>query len=245
MQDFTNFNPNQQPGSFAVVSENSEAAFFQRVYAWMFAALGVTALVGFLMSRVEPWVYFLLTSPLLVWLAVAMLPVGMAFYLRTKVESMSPGAVKGWLMAIAAGFGATTLTVCFALYKGPAFITAFVCAASIFGAMAVYGLVTKRSLQAWGSFLLMGVVGLLVAMGLNLFLQNGPLDYVICIVGVIVFAGLTAYDHQKLRVMYFSATSEGADEDTLVRYGLMGSLALYIDFLNLFVFLLRLVGHDD
>ena len=243
MQDFTNFNPNQQPTSFTVASETSEAVFFQRVYAWMFIALGVTAGLGFALSSSQAWLRFIASSP--IFYVIALAPLGFAFFLSAKLETLSTTAIKGILLTIAACFGATTLAVCFVVYPSTALIKAFVCAAGIYGAMAVYGLVTKRSLQAMGGFLLMGVVGLIIASVVNIFVKSGPMDFVICVIGVLLFAGLTAYDHQKLRVMFFSASQAGAGEETLVRYGLMGSLTLYLDFLNLFLFLLRLFGRGD
>lgn len=244
MQDFTNFNPNRQPQSYAVARASSEAAFFHRVYAWMFIAMAVTAGLGFVLSNSVAWLTLLSKGGVAFWL-IALAPLGFAFYLGSKFETLSTGAIKGFLLAIAACFGATTLTVCFVAYPSTALIKAFVCAAGIYGAMAVYGLVTKRSLQAMGGFLMMGLVGLIIASVVNWFVQSGPMDFVICVIGVLLFSALTAYDHQKLRVMFFSATEAGAEEETLVRYALMGSLTLYLDFLNLFLFLLRLFGRSN
>lgn len=244
MQDFTNYNPNRKPQSYAVASESSEAAFFQRVYAWMFIAMAVTAGLGFVLSNSVAWLTMLSKGGPIFWL-LALAPFGLAIFLGSKYETLSTGAIKGLLLAIAACFGATTLTVCFVVYPSTALVKAFVCAAGIYGAMAAYGLVTKRSLQSMSGFLMMGLVGLIIASVINWFTQSSSMDFVICVIGVLLFSALTAYDHQKLRVMFFSATQAGAEEETLVRYSLMGSLTLYLDFLNLFLFLLRLFGRSN
>ncbi|MDL2259894.1 Bax inhibitor-1/YccA family protein [Deltaproteobacteria bacterium OttesenSCG-928-K17] len=244
MQDFTNYSPNtQNSGALAQDAIRSEAAFFQKTYAWMFAALAVTTGVAFVLSSSNAWLNFLRQGGFAYW-AVALLPLGLAWYVGSKVESLAPSAIAGFLLAIGASFG-LTLSVVFVIYPTAALVKAFICTAGIYGAMAVYGMVTKRSLQAMGSFLFMGLVGLIIASIVNLFIKSGPMDFVICVIGVLLFSALTAYDHQKLRVMHFSAVSVGADNDTLARYALMGSLTLYLDFLNLFLFLLRIIGRAD
>lgn len=244
MQDFTNFNPNvPNQGSASQMALTAEAVFFQRVYAWMFIALAVTAGLGWILSTSQAWLQMMLNVGAVRWI-VALAPLGLTLYLSARLPHLSTNAIRGFLLAIAAFFGAT-LSIIFLVYPAPVLIKAFVCTAGIYGAMAAYGLVTKRSLQAMGSFLYMGVWGLIIASVVNIFVNSGPMDFVICIIGVLIFSGLTAYDHQKLRVMHFAAVKDGAGDDQLNRYALMGSLTLYLDFINLFLFLLRLFGRGN
>lgn len=244
MQDFTNFNPNvQNRGSASELALTAEAVFFQKVYAWMFVALLVTAGLGWVLASSQAWWQLMYNVGAVKWI-VALAPLGLALYLSARLEHLSAGAIRGFLLAIAAFFGAT-LSICFVIYPSAALIKAFVCTAGIYGAMAAYGLLTKRSLQAMGGFLYMAVWGLIIASVVNIFINSGPMDFVICVIGVLVFSGLTAYDHQKLRVLHFSAVRDGASNDQLTRFALMGSLTLYLDFINLFLFLLRLFGRGN
>jgi len=245
MQDFTNFNPNvQNQGNTSGLALTGEAVFFQKVYAWMFVALLVTAGLGWVLSTSETWLRLMINVGLVRW-GVALAPLILTLYLSARLEHLSSTAIRGFLLAIAAFFGCT-LSIVFLVYPTAALVKAFVCTAGIYGAMAAYGLVTKRSLQAMGSFLYMGVWGLVIASLINIFFVNsGPMDFVICVIGVLIFAGLTAYDHQKLRVLHFSAVRGGASDEDLTRFALMGSLSLYLDFINLFLFLLRLFGRGN
>lgn len=244
MQDFTNFNPNaQNRGNASELALTAEAVFFQKVYAWMFMALLLTAGLGWMLSTSQAWLQLMLNVGLVRW-GVALAPLILTLYLSARLAHLSSTAIRGFLLAIAAFFGAT-LSIIFLVYPTEALIKAFVCTAGIYGAMAAYGLVTKRSLQALGSFLYMGVWGLIIASVVNLFVASGPMDFVICVIGVLVFAGLTAYDHQKLRVLHFSAVRDGVGDEDLTRFALMGSLTLYLDFINLFLFLLRLFGRSE
>jgi FtsH-binding integral membrane protein len=111
--------------------------------------------------------------------------------------------------------------------------------------MAAYGLLTKRSLEGLGAFLYMGLIGLIIAMIVNIFVASRMFDLIVCVIGVLIFAGLTAFDHQKLRVMYFAAEQDGIGEDNLSRIVIIGALELYLDFVNLFMFLLRIFLHSD
>ncbi len=244
MQDFTNYTPNQSPqSSMARAALSSEAIFFQRIYGWMFAALAVTAGLAFVLSTSTTWLNLMLSGGVVFWV-VGLAPLGLALYLSARIEHLSAGAIRMFLLAIAALFGGT-LAVLFVIYPTAAFVKAFVCTAGIYGAMAAYGLVTKRSLQAWGSFLFMGVVGLILASIVNMFIKSGPMDFVICIIGVLVFAGLTAYDHQKLRVIHFQVEQQGGGAEMMNRFVMLGALTLYLDFINLFLFLLRIFGRGN
>ena len=240
MQDFTNFTPNsQQPGALARSAAGSEALFFQKVYTWMFAGLAVTALASYVLAHSSTFIMFLVNNR---WALYAgfFAQLGMVIYLTARLEHMSPSTAKGIFLAYSALTGAC-FSVLLLVYPSTAFIKAFVCTAGIYGGMAVFGLVTKRSLQGWGSFLFMGLIGIIIASVVNWFTQSPMMDFAICVIGVFIFAGLTAYDHQKLRVIYATALN-GADEDQISRVVVMGALTLYLDFINIFLFLLRLFG---
>jgi len=246
MQDFTKFNPNSQGVGVRQDALSSEALYFQRIYLWMCAGLSLTAATAFVLSTSPGWLGFLFQNRWALWVAFGA-QLGLVFYLSARINSLSPGAAKGLFLAYAALTGAT-FSVLLLVYPTYAFVKAFICTAGIYGAMAVYGLVTKRSLQAMGSFLFAGLVGLILASLVNMFWHNNQMDFVICVLGVFIFAGLTAYDHQKLRVMRFSLESQGlglAAADQESRLVVMGALTLYLDFINIFLFLLRLFGRRD
>jgi len=243
MQDLTNYSPNPQyQGSDVRSFAGSEAMFFQRVYAWMFAGLALTAVIAFILSRSVAWFTFIAQNPNSLWVAfIAQL--GLVFFLSFRIQHLAPSTAKGIFLVYSAVTG-LTFSVIGMVYHPVVIFKAFISTAGVYGAMAVYGLVTKRSLQAWGSFLFMGLVGLIIAMVVNFFVASNTMDLVICVIGVLIFAGLTAYDHQKLRVIHATALQE-ADEDQVHRVVVMGALQLYLDFINLFLFLLRLFGRSS
>ena len=246
MQDFTQYNPN--PGRVSVSALSSfEALFFQRVYAWMCAGLALTAATAFILSRSQAWISFLHGNSF-AFIGILVIQFGLVWQLGSRLDRLSPGAARGLFLAYSAVTGAT-FSALLLVYPPAAFIKAFVCAAGIYGAMAFYGLVTKRSLQGLGGFMFMGLVGLILAMVMNLFVQSARLDLTICVIGVLIFSGLTAYDHQKLQVLHYSLSQEGGpggiygfpvDEES--RLVIRGALTLYLDFINIFVLLLRLLG---
>jgi FtsH-binding integral membrane protein len=245
MQDFTKFNPN--PRSFGVgeAALSSEALYFQRIYLWMCAGLSLTAGMAYFLSTSAAWIGFLIGNQWIFYVAIFG-TLGLVLFLSARLHSLSPQAARGLFLFYAALNG-VTFSVLALVYPPTAFIKAFICTAGIYGAMAVYGMVTKRSLQAWGSFLFAGVVGLVLAMLVNIFWQNNTMDLVICVLGVLIFAGLTAYDHQKLRVLRYSLEGQSGLEasEQESRLVVMGALTLYLDFINIFLFLLRLFGRRD
>ncbi|MDR2826501.1 MAG: Bax inhibitor-1/YccA family protein [Candidatus Adiutrix intracellularis] len=244
MQDFTHYTPNT-PRLEVTGRTNisSETLFFQHVYIWMFIGLALTALTGYTIASSEAWLTFLSgNSFILIW--VTLLQLGLVFYLSARIDQMSAATARGIFMLYSALTGAT-FSALLLVYPSLAFVKTFICTAGIYGAMAVYGLVTKKSLEAWGGFLFMGVIGLVLASLVNMFMQSGPFDLTICVIGVFVFAGLTAYDHQKLRVRHHVLTKgvtgfELAEQES--RVVIIGALQLYLDFINIFLFLLRLFG---
>jgi FtsH-binding integral membrane protein len=227
---------NPAPG---VAALTSEAAFFMRVYVWMFAGLLTTTAVSLILSQSLAWLRLVYSSKF-VFLAIFGIQIGLVLVISRLRDTLAPAALKALFLVYAASFG-LTVSLLIRVYPGAAFFKAFLSCTSIYGAMAVYGLVTKRSLQGLGSFLFMGLVGLIIASLVNFFVASSAMDFVICVVGVLIFAGLTAYDHQKLRVIHAGGF---ADSDGETRSVISGALELYLDFINLFLFLLRLFGRD-
>jgi FtsH-binding integral membrane protein len=154
---------------------------------------------------------------------------------------MSSGTAKAVFWAYAALLGASLSTILL-IYTASSVASAFFATAAGFASLSLYGYTTKRDLSGLGSFLMIGLVGLIVASLINMFVQSGPMGFVISVVGVLIFAGLTAYDTQRLKNEYVYGAMEG---DVMERSAIMGALSLYLDFLNLFTMLLSLLGNRD
>ncbi len=213
-------------------------AFMRGVYAWMSAGLGVTALVAFYTARTPALMEAIFTNQiLLIGLIIAQF--GIVIAISAAINKMSGTTATGLFMLYSALTGLTLSSV-LVVYAASDVFKAFVTAAGMFGAMSIYGITTKKDLTSWGSFLFMGLIGVVIAMVVNIFLKSPAMDFVISGLGVLVFTGLTAYDTQKLKVMGERAP---ADDATAVRRGtILGALTLYLDFINLFLMLLRLFG---
>ena len=176
-------------------------------------------------------------SPLM-WVIV-LAPLAMVFFLSFRIGSMSVGAAQATFWGYAALLG-VSLSIIFAAYTAASITQVFFIAAATFGAMSVWGYTTKRDLTGMGSFLFMGLIGVVLASIVNIFLGSSALGFAISIIGVLVFTGLTAYDTQKIKEMYYV----GDDGTVAGRKAIMGALSLYLDFINLFLMLLRLFGQS-
>jgi FtsH-binding integral membrane protein len=161
---------------------------------------------------------------------------GLVIFLSARVHKMEPATAAGLFILYSAMVGVTT-SVILLVYTAASIASTFIITAGMFGAMAVFGTVTKRSLAGWGQFLFMGLIGLILAMFVGFFWQNDALQFVISVVGVIVFTGLTAWDAQRLKQM-----AVVLPDGRTGTYAVVGALSLYLDFINLFFFLLRLMG---
>ncbi len=166
--------------------------------------------------------------------------IGLVFYLAARIESLQPSTAT-WLFIAYSIMNGVTLSVLFLMYSGASIASTFLITAAMFGAMAVYGLVTKRDLSGMGSFMFMGLIGVLLASVVNIFLQSSSLYWAISVIGVFVFVGLTAYDVQKIKQIGEQGIMEQG-ETAIHRGAIMGALALYLDFINLFILLLRFFG---
>lgn len=215
------------------------------VYNYMASGLAVTGAVaaGTYMLAVQngqltPFGQTLFASPLM-WVFV-LAPVALVFFLSFRIHAMKAATaqITFWVYAALNGVAFSTLGL---VYSGSSITRVFLISAATFGALSLWGYTTKRDLTGWGSFLFMGLVGIIIASLVNLFWPNGALQFVISVVGVLVFAGLTAYDTQKIKEMYLEAD----DGETMSKKILMGALNLYLDFINLFLMMLRLFGNRE
>jgi FtsH-binding integral membrane protein len=209
--------------------------FLGTVYGWMCAGLAITALVAASIASSPALVQRLVSNHLL-FLGLFVGQLGLVFFLSARVDRLAAGAATALFMAYAALTG-VTLSVLVLAYTEASITTTFVVAAGMFGALALYGSTTRRSLAGAGQFLFMGVIGLVLASVVGLFWHSAALQFLISVVGVIVFAGLAAWDAQRLKEMALALPAGQAGS-----YAVIGALALYLDFINLFLFLLRSLG---
>ena len=210
--------------------------FLRGVYGWMGCGLGVTALTAWFIANSPAAVQLVAANRGLLWiLLIAQL--GIVFALSARVERMAASTASLLFIVYAALTGVTLSFILFA-YTGESIATTFIVTAGMFGAMAAYGTTTRRSLAGFGQFLFMGLIGIVLASIVGLFWHNDGLQFVISFIGVIVFTGLAAYDAQRLRSMALSMPS-----GQIGSYTIVGALALYLDFVNLFLMLLRFTGN--
>jgi len=229
--------PNTQEPSFvpAELSDERVATFLTKVYAWMFAGLLITAITAFAVSTSQTLLETLILNRIIFW-GLLFAQLGVVFYLSARVNSMAPRTAAALFILYSALVGVTS-SVILLIYTGSSIASTFVITAGMFGATAVFGTVTKRSLAGLGHFMFMGLIGLILAMIVGFFWQSDALQFVISVVGVLVFTGLTAWDAQRLKQMAV-ALPDGRTGS----YAVVGALSLYLDFINLFFFLLRLSG---
>jgi len=219
----------------ADVRDERVAAFLSKVYGWMFFGLLVTAVTAFAVASSPGIIEVVILNRLVFWgLIIAQL--GLVLYLSARVDKLAPAPAAGLFLLYSAMTGVTS-SVIFLVYTLPSITSTFIITAGMFGAMAAFGTVTKRSLAGMGQFLFMGLIGLIIASVVGFFWHNDALQFVISIVGVLVFTGLTAWDAQRLKQMAVSLP-----DGRVGAYAVVGALSLYLDFINLFFFLLRLTG---
>lgn len=210
-------------------------SFLGRVYAWMFLGLLVTAGTAFVVASSAPLIEALILNRLVFW-ALILGQLGLVVYLSARVDKMSPVTAGALFLVYSATVGVTTSVILLA-YTGASLFSTFAVTAGMFGALALFGTFTKRSLAGVGQFMFMGLIGLIIASVVNLFVLSSAVDFVISVVGVLVFTGLTAWDAQRLKEMAV-ALPDGRTGS----YAVVGALSLYLDFINLFFFLLRFMG---
>ena len=208
--------------------------YMLQVYNFMAAGLGVTGLVAY--GAVATGFYQQIAGTPLIWL-VMLAPLGALLFLSFRVERMSVGVAQATFWTYA-GLMGLSLAGIFLVFTGASIARVFFITAATFAAMSLYGYTTQRDLSQFGSFLFMGLIGIVLASLVNIFLASSALQFAISVIGVIVFTGLTAWDTQRIKEVYL----ESDPGDVMTKKALMGALALYLDFINLFVMLLQLVG---
>lgn len=226
-------------------------AFMRGVYGWMSAGLGLTAVVAFLtlttpalqqlVFNVDPATGSIVGISGMI-MVLFIVELGMVFYLGARINSMNPTTATALFMAYSALNGLTLTPILFA-YTTASIVSAFVTTAGMFGAMSIYGMVTKKDLTGWGSLLLMGLIGIIIASVVNMFIGSSAMNFAISVIGVIIFLGLTAYDTQRLKTM--GETAPEGDAAAVRRGTIMGALSLYLNFINLFIMLLQLMGSRE
>lgn len=220
-------------------------AYMLQVYNYMASALVLTGLVAYFAGTSEAFMSLMITQKangamgpsMLAWVVV-LAPLAMVFFLAAKLNTLSKPAAQTafWIYSVMVGLSLFSI---FAFYTGESIARVFFITAGTFGAMSLYGYSTKKDLSGWGSFLIMGVIGVILASLVNLFLQSSGLQFAISVVGVLVFTGLTAYDTQRIKMTYYQMAQYGGQ---LGNAAIMGALTLYLDFINIFVMLMQLLG---
>jgi uncharacterized protein len=208
--------------------------YMLRVYNFMAGGLLVTGLVAY--AAVTTGFYQQLAGTPLMWV-VLLAPLGAVLLLGFRIERMSTGAAQATFWSYAALMG-LSLAGIFLVYTGTSVARVFFISAATFAAMSLYGYTTQRDLLQLGSFLFMGLIGVVLASLVNIFVGSSALQFVISVIGVLVFTGLTAWDTQRIKEVYVTSDPR----DVLAKKALMGALALYLDFINLFVMLLQITG---
>ena len=217
--------------------QDASTIFLAKVFNWMAIGLGLTGIVAWFTAS-SGLAMRLVASTLFMILIIAEL--GMVFFLSARISKIQASTATGLFVGYALLNG-LTLSMVFLAYTSSSIASTFFITAGMFGAMAVYGLVTKRDLSGLGSFLFMGLVGIIIASIVNIFLKSSSLYWVISLLGVFIFVGLTAYDVQKIKRIGEEGIMEQGEE--MVKKGaVMGALTLYLDFINLFLMLLRFFG---
>ena len=217
--------------------QEASTIFLAKVFNLMTVGLALTGIIAFFTANTG-LARIIIGSPLFIILVLAEL--GLVFYLSARVEKIQAATASGLFIGYSVLNG-LTLSVIFLAYTNTSIAGTFFITAGMFGSMAVYGMVTKRDLSGLGSFLFMGLVGIIIASIVNIFLQSSSVHWAISFLGVLIFTGLTAYDVQKIKRI----GEEGilAEGDDVIRKGaVMGALTLYLDFINLFLMLLRFFG---
>ncbi len=211
-------------------------AYMLRVYNHMSVALGISGAVAFMVANIPALANLIFGTPL-AWV-VMLAPLGFVFFFSYKLNSISAQQAKKYLYIFAALMGLSLASI-FLAYTAASVTRVFFITASVFGAMSLYGYTTKKDLTSLGSFLMMGLFAIIISMVVNIFLKSPALYFAISIIGSLIFIGLTAYDTQKIKQGYyqFAGNSELSN-----KMAVTGALNLYMDFINLFIMLMRLFG---
>ncbi|MGB0681186.1 MAG: Bax inhibitor-1/YccA family protein [Magnetovibrionaceae bacterium] len=215
--------------------------YMLKVYNYMACGVLLTGIVAMGASTSAPLMQLIHGTPLK-WV-VMLAPLGFAFFLGMRINAMSVTTAQVCFWAFAGVMG-ISLSYIFLAYTGESVARVFFITAGAFAGLSIFGYTTKKNLSGLGTFLMMGLIGIIIASLVNIFLASSALAFVISVVGVLVFAGLTAYDTQRIKSQYLELRGV-ADSDTVAKMGIMGALTLYLDFINLFIMLLQLFGQRE
>ncbi len=220
-------------------------AYMLKIYNYMASALALTGIVALGASQSEAFINALyhvqdgrVTGMSGFGWLVAFAPLGLVMWLGFGINRLSASAAQGifWAYSVLIGLSLTSI---FLVYTGESIARTFFVTAGTFGAMSIYGYTTKRDLTGMGSFLMMGLIGLIIASIVNMFMQSSALAFATSVIGMLIFVGLTAYDTQKLKSMYYYVAG---NSEEMAKTAIMGALNLYMDFINIFMYLLRFMG---
>jgi len=217
--------------------QSIQASFINKVYAWMFLALTVTGFIAYRTVQSESLVFLIAGNPILFW-GLIIAELGIVFWLSSSIMRMTSNMAIGLFLLYSALNGLTLSIILFA-YTQASVASTFFITAGTFGLMSAYGYFTKKDLTSWGNLLFMALIGLIIASVVNIFWANPTMYWIISYAGVLIFVGLTAYDTQKIKNMSLELDAESEEGR---KGAIMGALALYLDFINLFIMLLRIFG---
>jgi uncharacterized protein len=216
-------------------------SFIRSVYNWMALGLALTGFVAYFVAHSQTLMRLIYGNPMsIIILFVAEL--GLVIYLSARIQRLEASTATGLFMLYAALNGAT-LSFIFIVYSGTSIASTFFVCAATFVACSIYGMTTQRDLTSMGSFMMMGLIGIIIASLVNIFLKSSAMTMIISYIGVLVFVGLTAYDTQKLKHMALTQPA-GLDAGVVRKGTILGALTLYLDFINLFLMLLRIFGNS-
>lgn len=235
MADFSNSRSSFASSVSGVSYDAGLRAYMAKIYNYMGIALAISGVIAFFVSSSPALMQAIFGTPL-AWVAM-FAPLVFVIFMGAKINSISSATAKTYLWIYAGLFGISLSTI-FLIYTNASIARVFFISASMFGAMSIYGYTTKKDLTGMGSFLFMGLIGLIIASLVNIFLKSSGLDFAVSAIGVLIFTGLTAYDTQRLKHSYYHSS----DSEVISKNAVMGALNLYMDFINLFVMMLRFFG---
>ena len=215
-----------------------EADFMQKVYLWMTFALTLTGFVAYRTTQSE-FLLELIFSSSFGFIGLILAELALVFWISSGIQRMSSNMAIG-LFLLYSVLNGMTLSVLLIAYTGASVASTFFITAGMFGAMSVYGYTTKQDLSSWGNLLFMALIGLILASVVNIYLQSSGLYWLINYIGVLVFVGLTAYDTQKIKQIAAQVIMESEEGR---KVAILGALTLYLDFINMFIFMLRILGN--
>ncbi len=213
--------------------------FVRSVYNWMAIALALTGFIAFYVSNSPSMVKLIFGNPLLL-IVLIIAELGLVFYISGRIDKISAGTATS-LFVIYSALTGVTLSFIFLVYTRTSIVSTFFICAGTFVGCSIYGWSTKKDLTSWGGFFMMGLIGIIIASLVNMFIRSSAMSMIISYIGVFVFVGLTAYDTQKLKNMALTQPS-GLDGAVIRKGAILGALSLYLDFINMFLMLLRIFG---